>query len=132
MNLSEYFEQVKGIGILATADAEGKVNVALYSRPHFMDDGTVAFIMSQRLTHENIKTNPWAAYLFIESKEGYSGKRLYLKKVREEQNEQMVDEIRRKREHLPSKVGVRYIVYFKVENVLPLIGSGERPLTLDS
>lgn len=125
MNLSEYFEQTKGSGILATADADGKVNVALYSRPHFMDDGTVAFIMAQRLTHENLKTNPWAAYLFMESKEGYSGKRLYLKKVREEQNEQLISEIRRKRDHVPSKTGAKYLVYFKVEKVLPLVGSGE-------
>lgn len=125
MNLGEYFEQTKGNGILATADADGKVNVALYSRPHFMDDGTAAFIMAERLTRENLKTNPWAAYLFIESKEGYSGKRLYLKKVREEQNDELVSDIRRKREHIPSKTGTRYIVYFEVVKVLPLVGSKE-------
>jgi len=32
MKLSEYFEQAKGIGVLATADAHGKVNVAIYAR----------------------------------------------------------------------------------------------------
>ena len=125
MNLGEYFEQTKGRGILATADASGKVNAALYSRPHFMNDGTAAFIMAERLTHENLKTNPWAAYLFMESKEGYSGKRLYLRKVKEEQNEQLINEIRRKRHHLPSRNETRYIVYFEVERVLPLVGSGE-------
>ena len=125
MNLGEYFEQTKGHGILATADANGKVNVALYSRPHFMDDGTAAFIMAERLTHENLKSNPWAAYLFMESKEGYYGKRLYLRKIREEQNEQLINEIRRKGYHIPSKTGAKYIVYFKVENVLPLKGSKE-------
>ena len=125
MTLGEYFEQTKGRGILATADASGKVNAALYSRPHFMDDGTAAFIMAQRLTHENLKTNPWAAYLFMESKEEYSGKRLYLRKVKEEQNEQLINEIRRKRHHLPSRTETKYIVYFEVEKVLPLVGSGK-------
>ena len=125
MDLGEYFEQTKGNGILATADADGKVNVALYSRPHFMDDGTAAFIMAERLTHENLKVNPWAAYLFIESREGYSGKRLYLKKMREEQNEELVSKLRRKREHIPSKTGARFIVYFEVVKVLPLVGSKE-------
>jgi len=127
VNLSEYFEQTKGHAILATADTDGRVNVALYSRPHFMDDGTIAFIMAERLTHENLKTNPWAAYLFIESKEGYSGKRLYLRKIREEQNEQLANEMRRKGYHLPAKSSAaRYIVYFKVEKILPLIGSSEK------
>ncbi|MFC2018090.1 pyridoxamine 5'-phosphate oxidase family protein [Chloroflexota bacterium] len=125
MDLGEYFEQTKGRGILATADASGKVNVALYSRPHFMDDGTAAFIMAERLTYENLKTNPWAAYLFMESKEEYSGKRLYLRKIKEEQNEQLINEIRRKGYHLPSKSETKHIVYFEVEKVLPLIGSSE-------
>lgn len=125
MDLSEYFEQTRGRGILATSDASGKVNVALYSRPHFMDDGTAAFIMTERLTYENLKTNPRAAYLFMESKEEYTGKRLYLKKVKEEQNEQLINELRRKRYHLPAKTETKHLVYFEVEKVLPLTGSGE-------
>jgi Pyridoxamine 5'-phosphate oxidase len=124
MDLSEYFEQTKGRGILATSDASGKVNVALYSRPHFMDDGTAAFIMAERLTYENLKTNPRAAYLFMESTKEYSGKRLYLRKVREEQNEQLINELRRKRYHLTSKAETKHLVYFEVEKFLPLIGSG--------
>ena len=114
MNLGEYFEQTKGRGILATADADGKVNVALYSRPHFMDDGTAAFIMAERLTYANLKTNTWAAYLFMESNEEYSGKRLYLRKIKEEQNEQLINEIRRKGYHLPSQTETKHIVYFEV------------------
>ena len=39
MELSRYFEQAKGIGVLATADAQGKVNSAIYARPHFLDEG---------------------------------------------------------------------------------------------
>lgn len=129
MDLSDYFEQTKGRGILATADANGKVNIALYSRPHFMDDGTAAFIMAERLTHENLKTNPWAAYLFMELKEGYSGKRLYLRKMREEQNDQLVNEMRRKGYYHPSKTDARYVVYFKVENILPLVGGKDMKKT---
>ena len=125
MDLGEYFEQTKGRGILATADASGKVNMALYSRPHFMDDGTAAFIMAERLTYENLKTNPRAAYLFMESKEEYSGKRLYLRKVKEEQNEELINKLRRKRHHLPPQTQTKHLVYFEVEKVLPLMGSEE-------
>ena len=67
MNLREYFESVKGRGVLATADEDGKVDAAIYASPHFIDEETVAFIMRDRLTHHNLQSNPHAAYLFMES-----------------------------------------------------------------
>jgi len=125
MRLGEYFDKAKGYGVLATADGTGKVNIAVYARPHIMDDQTVAFIMAERLTHENLKVNPWAAYLFIEKGEGWTGKRLYLKKVKEEQNDKLISEICRKCDYSHYDVSNRYIVYFNIEKVLPLIGTNE-------
>jgi putative heme iron utilization protein len=122
MNLGEYFDKAKGHGMLATADSTGKVNIAMYARPYFGDEKTAVFIMAERLTHENLKTNPWATYLFIESGQGYSGKRLYLNKLKEEQNAELISAICRKCDYSHYDVGNRYIVYFNVENVLPLIG----------
>ena len=110
MNLSEYFEQIKGRGVLATAGAAGKVNAAVYARPYFMDGDTVVFIMAERLTHENLQSNPWATYLFMEEGEGYKGKRLYLKKVREEQNDQLISEICRKCDYSHYEPHKRYVV----------------------
>ncbi len=75
MTLNNYFEATKGYGVLATADSSGKVNAAVYARPHFIDENTIAFIMREKLTHANLQTNPNATYLFIESGSGYSGKR---------------------------------------------------------
>jgi hypothetical protein len=73
MNLGEYFDGAKGQGVLATADGSGKVNVAVYARPHFLDDETALFIMADRLSHENLSSNPWAAYIFIEAGVGVAG-----------------------------------------------------------
>ena len=123
--LKEYFDKAKGYGVLATADAAGKVNMAVYARPHVMDEKTVAFIMAERLTHENLKSNPWAAYLFMEAGGGWSGKRVYLKKLKEEKNEALIQEICRKCDYSQYEVKNRFIVYFSVENILPLIGSQE-------
>jgi hypothetical protein len=122
MNLGEYFDKAKGHGVLATADSTGKVDAAMYARPYFSDDNTAVFIMAERLTHENLKTNPWATYLFIESGQGYSGKRLYLKKFKEEQNAELLSTICRKCDYSHYDVDNRYIVYFNVENVLSLVG----------
>ena len=128
MNLSEYFEDVKGLGILSTADASGKVNSAVYAKPHFMEDESVAFIMADRLSHANLQSNPHAAYLFKEEGPRYKGRRLYLTKLREEKDSPMIDEIRRKK--YPEKERkyeglTKYLVFFRVDKVLPLVGDKE-------
>ncbi len=74
MTLREYFEGAEGTGVLATADAAGKVNAAIYGRPHFIDESTVAFIMADRLTHANLRENDSAVYLFREVGNRSAGK----------------------------------------------------------
>jgi hypothetical protein len=126
VNLSEYFETAKGLGVLATADGSGKVNAAVYARPHFMDasdENIVAFIMADRLSHANIQTNPHAAYLFMEEGQGYKGKRLHLTKMREESSEELVAAICRRCDYSMYRgEALRYVVFFKIDKVLPLIG----------
>jgi len=126
MKIGEYFEKKKGRGVIATADSEGRVGVAVYARPHFIDEKTVAFIMADRLMHKNVQSNPHAAYLFLESGDRYVGKRLYLTKIKEEKNSALIDKIRRK-ESCPVydkyRDKIRYLVYFHVDKVLPLIGA---------
>ncbi|NIS75592.1 MAG: pyridoxamine 5'-phosphate oxidase family protein, partial [Deltaproteobacteria bacterium] len=48
MELKEYFENTEGTGVLATADKDGRVDAAIYSRPHILDDGSAAFVMRDR------------------------------------------------------------------------------------
>lgn len=125
MELSEYFEKTQGHGVLATADSSGKVDAAVYARPHFVDVNEVAFIMAERLTHQNLQSNPHAAYLFIESGEGYKGRRLYLTKTREESNEELIGDICRRCDYTFHEVrSARYVAFFTIDKVLPLIGSG--------
>lgn len=125
MNLSDYFDNTKGYGVLATASASGEVNAAVYARPHFLDDDTIAFIMRERLTHANLQTNPNATYLFIQSGPGYTGKRLYLTKLREETSDELVASICRRCDYsmFTDKL-TRHVVFFTIKKVLPLIGSG--------
>lgn len=73
------------------------VDLAVYAKPHIMDENTFAFIMSDRLTHHNLQSNPHAACLFLESgKQHYSGKRFFLVKTREEKDTELLYSIRRK------------------------------------
>ncbi len=119
--LQEYFESTKGFGVLATADSNGKVDAAIYSRPHFLEEKTLAFIMRDRLTHHNLQSNPSATFLFVEEGTGYKGKRLFLKKVREENNPELVKKIKR-RKYTDEHEEPTFLVYFTVEKELPLVG----------
>jgi len=120
-NLKEYFESTKGSGVLATADISGKVDAAIYSRPHFLEEGTLAFIMRDRLTHHNLQSNPYATFLFMEDGPAYNGKRLFLKKVREENNPELIRKIKR-RKYTDDNEEPKFLVYFTLEKELPLVG----------
>lgn len=127
MTLADYFENAKGVGVLSTADENGRVNAAIYGRPHVIDEKTLAFIASDRLTHANLKTNPSAVYLFKENG-SYEGKRLYLMMIREEKDSPLIEVLRRKKRkeyESADKKESKFLVYFKVKKVLPLIGSGK-------
>jgi hypothetical protein len=128
MDLKEYFTKNEGVGILATADSGGKVDAAVYSRPYVMDETIVAFIMADRLTRKYLKSNPNAAYLFLERGEGYKGKRLYLvMKSEQDGGEIRHPEIKK----VYDRACLEYpdeslsVAYFEVEKVLPLIGDSE-------
>lgn len=124
MDLKAYFENTRGVGVLATADGDGKVDAAIYARPHFMEDGTIAMIMRDRLTHHNLQSNPHAAYLFHEDSPGYKGKRLFLTRVGEEQDTGLLQSLRR-RQYIDEKDETRFLVFFKVDKELPLVGAGK-------
>ena len=127
MDLDQYFKGTKGTGVLATADEQGRVDAAVYARPHVMESKKVAFIMPDRLTHHNLQSNDNAAYLFVEEGAGYKGLRLFLTKVREETEGELIQTIRQ------GKYGAAcgdeencfYLVYFTVDKILPLIGAEE-------
>jgi len=127
MELKQYFTTQNGTGILSTADSQGRVDTAIYARPHVMDDGTLAMIMRERLSHKNLRENPFAAYLFIEQSPGYRGVRLFLKKIREDDSPELIQNMTRRclsaEEDLTK--GAKFIVYFEVEKALKLIGGEE-------
>ncbi len=132
MQLKDYFSQINGTGVMSTADNAGKVDAAIYARPHVMEDGTLAFIMRERLTHRNLAENPYAAYLFIEEGRGYKGLRLYLKKIKEDTDAKLIQQMTRRclsPEEDEAK-GAKFLVYFKVEKLLDLIGSGSPEVKL--
>ncbi|MHC5038661.1 MAG: pyridoxamine 5'-phosphate oxidase family protein [Planctomycetota bacterium] len=125
MDLKTLFETTTGLGVLATADVEGKVNQAIYARPHVLSEDRVAFVMADRLHHENIKSNPRAAYLYrIESETSrsrYEGVRLILTRLEEDTDPERIRGFLRRDYGEDEKT--RFLVTFRVDEVFPLVGT---------
>lgn len=125
MDLRKYFEEHTGFGVLSTADMDGRVNAAVYARPHCFEDGTVGFIMPARLTHSNLQTNGHATYLFRQDPESddrlYDGVRIYLKKVGEDKDQERIAKLRRR--SYGDDRDARYLITFSIEKELPLVGA---------
>lgn len=127
MELQHYFDSHQGLGILSTADSQGLVDAAVYARPQVMADGRLAMIMRERLTYSNLQQNPYAVYLFVENSPGYQGVRLYLQKVGEDDDPQLLQQLTR-RTLTPEEdaaAGPKHILYFRLEKTLQLIGGEE-------
>lgn len=130
MNLADYFEQTTGTGVLATCNPGHEVDVAIYSKPHVVDENTVIFVMKERLSHQNLRSNLQATYMFIEDGKKYKGVRLYLTMIREEKNRTLVEALRKKQPCIyPAEDDSdKFLVYFQIDRMRPLIGDG--PLDL--
>lgn len=130
MKLDDYFQNTSGIGILATSNKEGEVDAAIFATPHVIQDDRIAFIMRDRLTHKNLQSNPFAAYLFMENDGLYKGTRLFLKKIKEDTDPKLIESMSRR--HLPPDEdkarGPKFIVYFEITRTLPLVGTGAEHL----
>jgi hypothetical protein len=60
----------------------------------------------------------------MESGGGFGGKRLFLTKTREEQDSELLYSLRRKKYSNDEKES-KFLVFFQVNKVLPLIGAGD-------
>ncbi len=127
MNLKDYFSQTTGVGVLSTADSDGKVNSAIYASPHFLEENRVSFIMRDRLTHANITSNPNANYMFIEESTGLKGIRVNLHKISESADQEQISTLSRRKTAGDSEEQ-RYLVTFRIEKILALIGGHEYPI----
>lgn len=122
MDLKDYFENTEGMGILSTADANGNVDSAIYSRPHVLEADTIGFIMRPRLSLKNVQQNPKAVYMYIEKGPGYQGWRLYLEQTHQETDPEKVQQRRRSSHGQDSNEPGTSFVSFRVIQIRPLIG----------
>ncbi len=123
MKLADYFANTRGIGVLATSDAWGKVDLAIYSKPYVIDEEHIAFSMLERRTFVNLDSNPKAAYMFVEEGEGYKGKRFYIVKLGEESDAKKIEEIKKQhKKRFIDEETAKHLLYFRITETRPLVG----------
>lgn len=120
------FDQWKagGKGVMATADADGTVNTAVYAPPRMIDDTTAAWGMTERRTYANVRANPNASYLYFAPGDGFQGVRLTLQLKEVADSGEILDEIRaRARETSPPGAAdaLKYVAYFTIVEERPLV-----------
>ncbi len=118
MNLDNYFENHTGLGVLSTADKEGRVNGALYARPH-IEGGRAVFLAAPNQTLNNLKENAYAHYLFKEDGEGYEGVRLQLRLLGIDEDQDRAEALRRRHKEENSYA---YVLEFEIINSHSLVG----------
>ncbi len=128
MNLTDYFAEKKGFGVISTSNDKGEVNSAVYAKPHVMDTNSIAFIMRDRLSRANLQSNSQANYMFIEHDHGFRGVRLSLIMTGEEHDTEKIDALAR-RSYKDDGEDKRSLVSFRVDKVLALLGGEEIELT---
>jgi len=123
MELSELFRNY-GLGVMATAAPDGRVNTAVYDRPHVIDSETLVWGMTDGRTFRNVVQNPHASYLFRESGPGFRGVRIGLEQLRTEEQGEMLETIQRNTNEVVGPgagSAVTHAAWFKVVEIRELI-----------
>jgi hypothetical protein len=123
VNLAHLFSH-DGLGVMATASADGSVNTAVYARPHIMGDDTLVWGMTDGRTYRNISRNPRASFLFKIAGPGFNGLRLALELLRTEEEGELLEQIRKRTDEVVGQgagASVTHAAWFRVVETRPLI-----------
>lgn len=113
-----------GTGVMATADADGSVNAAIYAFPRRIDEKTVAWGMTAHRTYRNLLANPNASYLYVEPGGEYRGFRLTLRWKEWVESGPVLEEVRentRKVSGAAAAEAVQIVGYFTIVETRPLV-----------
>lgn len=123
MNLTELFTN-PGLGVFSTSSSDGRVNSAIYARPHVIDETTLVWGMTDKRTYQNLTRNRHAAFLFKLNSPGFSGVRLALELIKTEDEGDLLATIKSNADELVGPgtgAAVTHAAWFKVVEVKPLL-----------
>jgi hypothetical protein len=131
--LMDYFNKQPRIGILSTANRDGKVNAAVFGSPRMVDEKTIVVALGENRTFEYLQENPNAVFLIVEqgeteTLEGWKGLRVYLRMKEYATSGEMLESYKREAAKILGEEAVATIhavVRFEIDEVRPLIDMGQ-------
>jgi hypothetical protein len=129
--LVDYFNKQPRIGILSTANREGKVDAAIFGSPMMIDEKTVVMGLGQNRTFTYLQENPNAVYTIVEEGEAFmdwKGLRVYLKMKEYATSGETLETYKKQVARAAGEDAAAMIhasVTFEVTEVRPLIDMGQ-------
>ena len=129
--LMDYFNKQPRIGILSTANKEGKVDAAIFGSPMMIDEKTVVMGLGENRTSEYLQENPNAVYTIVEEGEAFmdwKGLRVYLKMKEYATSGETLETYKKQVARAAGEDAAAMIhasVTFEVAEVRPLIDMGQ-------
>lgn len=129
--LTDYFNKQPRIGLLSTANKEGKVDAAVFGSPMMVDEKTVVMGLGKNRTSAYLQENPNAVFTIVESGEtimDWKGLRVYLMMKEYATSGEMLDNYRKQIAGVAGEDAAAMIhaaVTFEVGEVRPLVDMGQ-------
>ena len=128
--VKDYLNKEGRSNLLATSDAHGKVNIAMFGSYKLMDDSSVVVMLGDNRSYENLKENPYAACMvMLPGKTGFAtvGCRLYMKARTIEDDGVEWKVIK---EEIKSRIGnaadlLKHLVWFDIVEARPILDLGQ-------
>jgi hypothetical protein len=127
----DYFNKQPRIGILSTANKEGKVDAAIFGSPMMVDEKTVVMGLGENRTFTYLQENPNAVFTIVEEGEGFmdwKGLRVYLKMKEYATSGETLETYKKQVARAAGEDAAAMIhasVTFEVAEVRPLIDMGQ-------
>ena len=129
--LMDYFNKQPRLGVLSTANKEGKIDAAVFGSPMMVDEKTVVMGLGNNRTFAYLQENPNAVFTIMEqgaTLADWKGLRVYLKMKEYATSGETLDAYRRQIAAAAGEDAAAMIhasVTFEVGEVRPLIDMGQ-------
>jgi len=129
--LMDYFNKQPRLGVLSTANREGKVDAAVFGSPMMIDEKTVVMGLGKNRTFAYLQENPNAVFTIVEPGEtimDWKGLRVYLKMKESATSGETLDTYRKQIAAVVGEEAAAMIhawVKFEVGEVRPLVDMGQ-------
>ena len=129
--LMDYFNKQPRLGVLSTANKEGKIDAAVFGSPMMIDEKTVVMGLGNNRTFAYLQDNPNAVFTIMEqgaTLADWKGLRVYLKMKEYATSGEVLETYRKQIANVAGEAAAAMIhasVTFEVTEVRPLIDMGQ-------